>query len=140
MDIPNAFVGWKSQPTSGEISTALASNAPLWTQLLASLANEQGVVDQEWKSSSPKYGWSLILKLKKRNIVYLGPCAGCFRASIILGSKAVVAAHQSSLSKSVLKLLDEAPRYPEGTGLRLIVKSARDLAAIQKLVAIKLAN
>ena len=35
--------------------------------------------------------------------------------------------------KATLKLLDEAPRYPEGTGLRLMVKTAKDLAAIRKL-------
>jgi hypothetical protein len=40
----------------------------------------------------------------------------------------------------VLKLLDEAPHYAEGTGLRLVVKAAKDLAAIQKLALIKLAN
>jgi hypothetical protein len=40
----------------------------------------------------------------------------------------------------VLKLLDEAPRYAEGTGLRLMVKGPKDLAAIRKLALVKLAN
>jgi hypothetical protein len=52
----------------------------------------------------------------------------------------MAAARQANLSKSTLKLLGEAPRYPEGTGLRLLVKSAKDLAAIRKLALIKLAN
>jgi hypothetical protein len=101
---------------------------------------EQGVVEQEWKSSSPKYGWSLLLKLKKRTIVYLSPCAGCFRASFVLGDRAVAAARQSDLAKSTLKLLDKAPHYAEGTGLRLMVKDPKDLTAIRKLALIKLAN
>ena len=100
----------------------------------------QGVAEQEWKSSSPKYGWSLRLKLKKRTIVYLGPCDGCFRVAFVLGNRAVAAARQSGLPKPVLKLLDEAPRYAEGTGLRLMVKGPKDLAAIRKLALVKLAN
>jgi len=101
---------------------------------------EQGVAEQEWNSFSVKYGWSLRLKMKKRTIVHLSPCSGCFRAAFILGDKAVAAARQSDLSREVLKLLDSATRYAEGTGIRLLVKQKKDLAAIRKLAAIKLAN
>ena len=87
-----------------------------------------------------KAGWALRLKLKKRTIVYLGPREGCFRASFILGDKAVAAARSSDLSKATLKLLEKAPRYAEGTGVRLLVKSSRGLAAVKKLAVIKLAN
>lgn len=139
MDTPNAFIGKTTLPSAKEINTVLGASAALWKQLVDWLA-EQGVVEQEWKSSSPKYGWSFLLKLKKRTIVYLGPCAGCFRASFVLGDRAVAAARQSDLAKSTLKLLDEAPHYAEGTGLRLMVKGPKDLAAIRKLALIKLAN
>jgi hypothetical protein len=139
METPNAFIGKTSLPTTKEIVTALGSTADLWKQLVDWLA-EQGVAEEEWKSSSPKYGWSLRLKLKKRTIVYLGPCAGCFRVAFVLGDRAVAAARQSGLAKSTLKLLDEAPRYAEGTGVRLMVKAPKDLAAIRKLALIKLAN
>jgi len=36
--------------------------------------------------------------------------------------------------------MKEAPKYPEGTGIRLTVKSPKDIAALLKLAAIKLAN
>lgn len=140
MDIPNAFIGSKDKPTSEQLSATLGSTAAVWNHLVSWLAEELNVVDQQWTSYSPKYGWSLRLKLKKRAIVYLGPCSGCFRASFVLGDRAVVAARKSNLSAHALKLLEEAPRYPEGTGLRLLVKSARDLASIQKLARIKLTN
>jgi hypothetical protein len=139
MDTPNAFIGKTAPPTQNEIDAALGATADVWNQLLHWFA-EQGVADQEWKSSSPKYGWSLRLKLKKRTIVYLAPCNGCFRAAFVLGDRAVAAARQSDLSKTTLKLLDEAPRYAEGTGVRLIVKATKDLASVRKLAAIKLAN
>ncbi len=140
MDLPNAFIGKTHEPTAEELSAALGPTSTLWHQLVDSLAHEQGVTDQEWYSLKPKYGWSLLLKLKKRRILYLGPCAGCFRASFVLGDRAVSAARVSGLPKPVLKLLEGAPRYAEGTGLRLVVKSAKDLPAIRRLAQIKLAN
>ena len=139
METPNAFIGKATLPTPEEVSAALGATAEVWKQLVDWLA-EQGVADQEWKSSSAKYGWSLRLKLKKRTIVYLGPCHGCFRVAFVLGDRAVAAARKCNLSKGALKLLDEAPRYAEGTGMRLMVKAAKDLAAIKKLALIKLAN
>jgi hypothetical protein len=139
MQVENAFIGRTILPTPQEVAAALGSTAELWTQLVDWLA-EQGVADQEWKSSSVKYGWSLRLKLKKRTIVYLAPCDGCFLVSFALGDRAITAARQGDLSKSTLKLLDEAPRYAEGTGMRLMVKAQKDLAAIRKLALIKLAN
>jgi hypothetical protein len=139
METVNAFIGKTTRPTEAKVAVALGSTAALWKQLVSWMA-EQGVGESEWKSSGAKYGWALRLKVKKRNIVYLGPCAGCFRVSFILGDRAVAAARKSDLAKSTLKILDEAPRYPEGTGVRLIVKATKDLAAIKKLALIKLAN
>jgi hypothetical protein len=139
MEAPNAFIGKSTLPTPEEVIAALGATSEPWQHLVDWLA-EQGVAEQEWKSSAAKYGWSLRLKLKKRTIIYLAPCDGCFRVSFVLGDRAVAAARQSDLPKTLLKLLDEAPRYAEGTGLRLIVRIAKDLPAIQKLALIKLAN
>jgi hypothetical protein len=80
------------------------------------------------------------MKLKKRNIVYLSPCEGCFRVAFVLGDKAMMAARQSKLSKNLLKALDEAPHYAEGTGIRLMVHCSKDIEAIRTLASIKLAN
>ena len=139
METVNAFIGKTAKPTEAEVAAALGAAAGLWKQLVEWLA-EQGAATQEWNSYSPKAGWALRLKHKKRNIIYLAPCAGHFRIAFIFGDKAVAAARQSNLAKSTLKLLDEAPRYPEGTGLRMVVKTQKDLAAIKKLALIKLAN
>jgi hypothetical protein len=135
----NAFIGKTAAPTEKDLTAALGSTAALWKQLVAWLA-EQGAGESEWNSSGAKYGWALRLKVKKRNIVYLGPCEGCFRAAFVLGEKAVAAARKSDLSKNTLKIIDEAPRYAEGTGLRLMVKAEKDLAAIKKMALIKMAN
>jgi len=136
---PNAFIGMLVQPTDIEIETALGPAFDTWNQLIVWLS-EQGASDQEWKSSSPSYGWTLRLKKKKRSIVYMGPSKGCFRAAFVLGDKAVAAARRANLPKSILQTIDEATHYPEGTGIRIVVRSPKDLAAIETLALIKLAN
>ncbi len=137
---PNAFIGKTQKPSAQEIFEALGPSAETWQQFVHWMAREQGVALEEWKCISPKYGWSLRLKLKKRTIVHLSPCEECFRVVFILGDRAVKAARKSDLPKPVLKIIHDAPRYAEGTGVRLEVKKAADLAAIRKLALIKLAN
>ncbi len=140
MEAPNAFIGKTEQPSAEEIAAVLGPATTIWDRLIHQLAEEYSVNVQEWNSYSPKAGWALKLKLKKRTIVYLAPCERCFRVAFILGDRAVQATKQSSLPIAVEKAIRDAPHYPEGTGLRLLVKGSRDLAAIRKLVAIKLAN
>ena len=133
---PNAFIGRTLPPTDEELSTELGAARVLWDELIADLA----LPLQEWNSYSPKAGWFVKLKLKKRTILYLSPCHGSFGVSFVLGAKAVEAARQAKLSKALLKIIDEAPRYPEGTGVRLKITARKDLAAVKKLAAVKLAN
>ncbi|MGD0772180.1 MAG: DUF3788 domain-containing protein [Candidatus Solibacter sp.] len=133
---PNAFIGRTQPPADDELSAQLGAARALWDELLALLA----LPIQEWHSYSPKAGWSLKLKRGKHTIVYLAPCHGSFRVAFILGAKAVDAARQAKLSKAVLKIIDEAPHYPEGTGVRLEITARKDLAAAKKLAEVKLAN
>ena len=138
--LPNAFINKPDKPGNDDLAAELGPAKALWDQLIADLAAECDAGIQEWKCYSPKYGWSLRLKHKKRTIVYLAPYQGCFGAAFILGDRAVQAARQSKLSQRALKIIDAAPRYPEGTGVRLEVKTSRDLALVRKLAAIKLKN
>ena len=82
---PNAFIGRTKPPTDEELSTELGAARALWDELITELA----LPIQEWNSYSPKAGWSLKLKLKKRTILYLAPCHGKFRVAFVLGAKAV---------------------------------------------------
>jgi hypothetical protein len=140
MDVPNAFIGHRVQPGVEEVANVLGAAASLWDDTIHWLETEEHVPDQEWKSSSPRYGWSLRMKAKDRTIIYLGPCKNCFRASFVLGDKAVAAALKAHLPKRVTDAILGARRYAEGTGVALIVRRASDLAPIRRLVEIKLAN
>ena len=134
--LPNAFIGRTQAPTDEELSTELGDARALWDQLLRELA----LPVQEWHSYSAKAGWSLRLKAGKRTIVYVTPCRGALRVSFALGAKAMQAARESKLPASVIKILDEAPRYAEGAGVRLDVTKKSDLATVKRLAAAKMAN
>ena len=138
--LPNAFIGKSHPPTDVELAGALGPAKALWDRLLAGLAGEHKLTVQEWNSYSPKAGWSLRLKSKGRNIVYLGPCRGAFRTAFVLGDKAVAAARRSDLPQSMIKIIGEAKRYPEGTAVRIEIMKAKDIETVTKLAGIKLAH
>jgi hypothetical protein len=137
---PNAFIGRATVPTERDLTTALGSAKPFWDAIVVDMAKELDLADREWKSYGIKHGWSLRLRRGKRNIVHLAPCQGCFELLFILGDRAVGAARATKLGVRATKLFDEAPRYPEGTGIRFEVKSSKDIPLIKKLARIKLEN
>ena len=141
MEYRNAFLGKTERPSDAELAAALGETAVLWSEFVNWMASEEGVAGQEWKGIYVnKYGWSMRLKQKSRNIVHLGPGVGCFLVGFVLSDKALKVAKAARLPKAVAQALETAPRYPEGTGLRLVVQRSGDLPAIRKLAAIKVAN
>jgi hypothetical protein len=136
----NAFIGQNKPPTTESLAAVLGPAQPAWDQLLVELAERWATQDQEWHSYSPKAGWALRLKRKQRTIVWLSPAQGCFVVLFILGDKAMQAARASKLSQRVRRVLEQAPKYPEGTGVRLTIKTPRDLAPIRTLAEIKSAH
>ena len=136
--VQNAFLGKTTRPSDSDLEKALGRAKPLWDQLVAELASEHEVTTREWKSYSVKYGWSLRLKRGTRTIVWLAPCAGSFQVLFIFGEKALTAIRQTELPARVRQVLDEAPKYPEGTGVRFQIKTAKDIATVKTLAGIKL--
>jgi hypothetical protein len=127
-------------PNDGDLRRALGPAASSWTDLVSLINSTYAPVVEQWNFGGAKYGWSLRLRKPDRVILYLIPQAGRFLVGIVLGASAVSAAGSAGLSASVLAAIAEAPRYAEGTGVRLPVSSASDLASIQKLAALKMAR
>ena len=140
MASPNAFIGRTKAPTNAELSTALGAAKPLWDLVVVDMARELGLADHEWKSYGARHGWAFRLKRGKRNIVHMAPHDGCFTVLFILGDRAVDAARASRLGRAATKLIAEAPRYPEGTGIRFEVRRATDVRLVRRLARIKLEN
>jgi hypothetical protein len=139
--LTNAFIGKKEPPTDSDLTTALGPTKTAWDQFLAGLAREHDVTGREWKNYySAKWGWSLRVLRKKRTIVWLSPSNDGFEVLFILGERAMQAARAAKLPQAVAQALATAPKYPEGTGVRLRVNSSRSLRALKQLAAIKVAN
>jgi Protein of unknown function (DUF3788) len=136
----NVFAGQAKQPTEAHLAAALGDCYELWQHLVTDLRSEVGIDTAEWHTSSVKMGWSVRLQAKKRNIVYLGPREGWFLASFALGDKAIAAAKKSDLGSSVSRIIAESKRYPEGTAVRIEVRSESDLRTVKKLARIKIEN
>ncbi len=137
---PNAFIGRTKQPTEADLVAALGPAKPVWDAIVVDMARDLELSDREWKSYGAKHGWALRLKRGKRNIVHLSPCRSGIHVLFILGDRAVAAARGSRLGRTATRLLDEAPRYPEGTGIRLEVTRPTQVALVRKLARIKLEN
>ncbi len=137
---PNAFVGKSNKPSNDELAAALGPAKTLWDELAGDLVRENQIDVQEWNSYSPKAGWALRLKHRERTIVYMVPLRGSFQSTLVLGDKAVKAAQQSTLPARVRKLIAEARRYAEGTGVRINVDGPEDISAVKKLARIKSEN
>jgi len=128
------------EPDDNQLKDVLGKMFQLWAAIKKYFEDKQIDVQEEWKFYSQKYGWSMRLKHKKRNIIYLVPCKEYFRVTFIFGDKAVAAAEQSTLPESILDMLRSARKYVEGRAIRFEVRGQEDVENVKKLIEIKMAN
>jgi hypothetical protein len=136
----NPFRDKSKPPQDQELSAMLGNTFVLWNQLKQSISSRFAPATAEWGFSSPKTGWGLRLKQNMRTVLSMIPNQDHFIVSFALGEKAVKDAHNSDLPDSVLGVIDNAPRYAEGRGVRLHVRSAQDVFNVEKLAVIKMKN
>ena len=133
----SAFDDKSHRPGGDELKRTLGKSAPLWDQLIGETREVHASIKGEWNFAGAKYGWSLRLKQRDRVVLYMTPQAGQFLFGMALGEKAVAAAG-TRLPVSVRTLIDDAPRYAEGRGIRFTVTRRADVAAARRLAALKL--
>lgn len=136
----SAFDDKSRPPKEEELAAMLGSTYALWNDLKKRIATRFAPLAIEWVSSSKATRWGLRLKQEKRAVLYMTPCKSYFLASFALGEKAVKAARESGLPASLLAVIDSAKKYAEGRGVRLEVKTAKDVLNVEKLAVIKMAN
>jgi signal transduction histidine kinase len=124
-------------PQPDEINRILGSTAKLWQAIISHVTESYSPITEQWNFAGGKYGWSLRLKVKDRVIIYLTPQKDQFLVGIVLGEKAAEAAHENGLPQAVLNLIDAAPKYTEGRGIRIRVTTQDEVAVVKKLVLLK---
>jgi len=93
-----------------------------------------------WKYYGTKSGWTLKTLYKKRNLFFFTPFQGYFRIAFVFGDRAVAQILISDLPKAMIEEVKNAKKYAEGRGLRVEVKTHRDVESVKKLIAIKVMN
>ena len=136
----SAFDNKTRPPRADELAAVLGKKYSLWTDLQSRIATRFAPLSVDWGYTSTKSGWGLRLKQAKRTVLYMTPCQGYFLASFALGEKAVKAAHESELPAEILEVIDNAPRYAEGRGVRFEVRNAKDVRNVEQVASIKMAN
>jgi hypothetical protein len=136
----SAFDDRSAAPQPAALSATLGRSAALWDAARQRLAADFAGLSEEWGFAGKAFGWSLRLKQKKRAIVYLTPCEKHFLASFALGEKACRAARDAALAPQILAAIDTAPRYTEGRGLRIPVRTRAQLEQVLRVAHVKMAN
>jgi hypothetical protein len=137
---PSAFLDRGSAPTRAQLESVLGKTTSLWTELQRGLASTFAPLSERWSFSGKTHGWLLQLKRRDKTVVNLVPCRDHFVASLALSEDGCETAHGSGLTASVVSLIEQAPKYPEGRGVRLEVRNRKDVVTVQRLAAIRMAS
>jgi hypothetical protein len=127
-------------PTDEDVAAALGKAHPRWQELKARIEGRFAPVTVEWGFPTKSSGWGLRLSTPKRTILYMTPRKGNFLASLSLGEKAVAAAVAAGLPAPVLAVIEAAPKYAEGRGVRIEVRTPDDVRQVEKLAVIKMGH
>jgi len=136
----SAFDDKSKEPRAADLEKVLGRSSAHWFNLIEHAASEYPPLEELWNFAGTKWGWSLRLKQKKRTILYMTPGKKHFYVGFVLGEKAVKAAHDLDLPDAILDAIDQAPKYAEGRGIRIEVRTKKDLDKVKKLAAVKMAN
>lgn len=136
----SCFDDKSAPPSESALRAALGESSPLWSELIQRIATRYAPLEEVWGFSGKSAGWGLRLRHGERTILYMTPREGHFLASFALGEKAVKVAHESKLPRAVLDVIAAAPRYAEGRGVRLEIRKAHDLTAVEKIAVAKMST
>jgi hypothetical protein len=134
----SAFDDKSHPPQADDINQILGAAARFWQEIIAHVSETHAPITELWSFTSARYGWSLRLKRKDRVILYFTPQKGQFLTGIVLGEKAARAGHENGLPETVLNLIDSAPKYAEGRGIRMAVTQQEDVEVVKELVKLKM--
>ena len=134
------FADKAHEPTDRDLATALGRAKRHWDALVTQVQKVSPDATAAWKHYAGKYGWTFVVREKRRNLLYLKPAEKRFTASLALGEDAVAALRQSGLPDALVQTIEQSPKYPEGRPARIDVASAADLKIATKLVAVKLGH
>jgi len=132
-----AFSDKTHRPSDGDLQSTLGTTYSAWTHLIDLVTKRLPGITPLWGFTSNSTGWGLRLRIQERVILYMTPCQGHFLVSFALGERAVAQALAARLPKALVSAIQAAPRYAEGRGLRVPVKSIKQVRSLVTLAEAK---
>lgn len=126
------------RPDEQDLRGTLSAQWDLWTQLREHVAEAYSGSTEEWKFYGRASGWTMLLKHKKRTIMYLFPAPGLFTVLFVFGEAAVARAGQADLPPDVMTAIRDAKAHVEGRSFSVQVTTTTDLEVVKRLIAIKM--
>lgn len=137
--MPTEFFDKKDNvPTFVHLEEVLKESYKVFKQLTDYISDSYEDLSPCWKFYSPKYGWTLKMLLKKRNLFFITPEKEKFYITFVFGDKAVEVINQSQISESIKNDLNNARKYAEGRGVRLEIMDQSQLEDLKALADIKI--
>jgi len=123
-------------PSQAELHTLLGRRYATFDRVVHLSAGARG----EWRSY--KKGTAPILKVidGKRTLYYVRPDRASVHVSFLLGRRACEAALAGHLPPDLRTAIESGKQYPEGRAVRLEVRRLADVAAVEALLAVKVAR
>ncbi|EAR00350.1 DUF3788 domain-containing protein [Maribacter sp. HTCC2170] len=138
MDDLSIFPDKAKKPTENNLASKLGKTHDLWKKINSLVLEKYPEGAEEWFYSGKKYGWNYRIKDKKRAIIYFSPRDNFFKAGFIFGNRALKDIMESTISDTIKEELRRAPKYGEGTGLRLDIINDGIIPDIEQLINFKL--
>lgn len=130
----------EKEPTFEHLKVVLKESYQVFEQLIEFISETYGELTPQWKFYSPKYGWTLKMLLKKRNLFFITPEKEKFFIGFVFGDKALEVINQSQISESIKNDLNNVRKYAEGRGVRLEIYDQSLLKDLKLLTDIKINN
>ena len=132
------FIDKSSHPSEDQMKEALGPTYHYLGDIINFLTEKLGKVQPDWKFYSPKYGWTMKILHKKRNLCFISPRENYFRLSFVFGDKAVAEIEKSTIPKEVIERLVNARKYMEGRGILFEIHDNSEIGTLKKLFEFKI--
>lgn len=133
------FVDKTHRPTEKEILAALGSKRVLREEL-TSCAKSNFRAKQSFAFYGKNYGWAVRFRKGGKALLSMYPGKQSFTVQVVLPEALAKKAMNLSLGKAVKQVLQSAHQFPEGRWLFIRPRSARAVADIKQLLAVKVGS
>lgn len=134
------FTDKNKAPTILDLEGGLMETFHIWHEIASFTIQNYPQALAKWHFSGEQFGWSYRINDQKRVLVYLLPRDGFFKVALVFGQKALNQIMASEISEPIKNELENTKKYAEGKGIRITVNDRSNLADLQKLIRIKIAN